>query len=104
MNIIFIGGGTAGHINPAIAIADYVRKKDPKSNILYVGAKGGMEEKLVPKSGFKFEGITVSGFSRKISLESLKKNFVTLKNIIISFNCTGTASKKFSSSFEDLFS
>ncbi len=84
MNIIFIGGGTAGHINPAIAIADYVRKKDPKSNILYVGAKGGMEEKLVPKSGFKFEGITVSGFSRKISLESFKKNFATLKNIIIS--------------------
>lgn len=84
MNIIFVGGGTAGHINPAIAIAEYVRKKDPKSNILYVGAKGGMEEKLVPKSGFKFEGITVSGFSRKISLESLKKNFVTLKNIIIS--------------------
>ena len=84
MNIIFVGGGTAGHINPAIAIADYVRKKDPKNNILYVGAKGGMEEKLVPKSGFKFEGITVSGFSRKISLESLKKNFTTLKNIIIS--------------------
>ena len=84
MNIVFVGGGTAGHINPALALAEYVRKKEPNSNILYVGAKGGMEEKLVAQSNIKFEGITVSGFSRKLSFESLKKNIKTLKNIIIS--------------------
>lgn len=84
MKIIFVGGGTAGHINPALALADYVKEKEPDSEILYVGAKGGMEEKLVPEAGFKFRGITVSGFARKLSFESVKKNFVTVKNIIIS--------------------
>ncbi|MBQ2671777.1 MAG: undecaprenyldiphospho-muramoylpentapeptide beta-N-acetylglucosaminyltransferase [Clostridia bacterium] len=84
MKIVFVGGGTAGHINPALAIADYVKEKNPDAEILYVGAKGGMEEELVKKAGYKFEGITISGFSRKISFESLKKNIKTLKNILIS--------------------
>ena len=84
MKIVFVGGGTAGHINPALALADYVKEKNPDAEILYVGAKGGMEEELVKKAGYKFEGITISGFSRKISFESLKKNIKTLKNILIS--------------------
>lgn len=84
MKIIFVGGGTAGHINPALALADYVKEKEPDSKILYVGAKGGMEEKLVPEAGFEFKGITVSGFARKLNFESVKKNLVTLKNIIVS--------------------
>ncbi len=84
MNIIFVGGGTAGHINPALALAGYVKKNSPNSKILYVGAKGGMEEKLVSEAGFDFKSVTISGFSRKLSLESIKKNFKTLKNIIIS--------------------
>lgn len=84
MKIIFVGGGTAGHINPALALADYVKEKEPDSEILYVGAKGGMEEKLVPEAGFEFKGITVSGFARKLNFESVKKNLVTLKNIIVS--------------------
>ena len=50
MKIIFVGGGTAGHINPALALACYVKEKEPNSEILYVGAKGGMEEKLVEGS------------------------------------------------------
>ncbi len=84
MKIIFVGGGTAGHINPALALAQYVKENDPSSSILYVGAKGGMEESLVPKAGFEFRGITISGFSRKLDLNSIKKNIVTIKNIIIS--------------------
>ena len=51
MRILFAGGGTAGHINPALAIAGTVREKEPDAEILYVGAKGGMEEKLVPGAG-----------------------------------------------------
>ena len=50
MRILFAGGGTAGHINPALAIAGTVREREPDAAILYVGAKGGMEEKLVPKA------------------------------------------------------
>ena len=84
MKIIFVGGGTAGHINPALALADYIKNKEPDTEILYVGAKGGMEEDLVKKAGYKFEGITISGFSRKINFESVKKNIKTLKNILIS--------------------
>lgn len=84
MNIIFVGGGTAGHINPALALAEFVKKKDPNAKILYVGAKGGMEERLVSQAGFDFKGITISGFSRKMDLNALKKNLKTLKNIIIS--------------------
>ena len=59
MRIIFAGGGTAGHINPALAIAGYVRERQPEAEILYIGAKGGMEERLVPQAGFEFRGIVV---------------------------------------------
>ncbi len=83
MKIIFAGGGTAGHINPALAVAQFIRDKEPNTKILYVGSKGGMEENLVQNSGFDFKGITISGFSRKLSLSSLKKNMVTLKRVFI---------------------
>ncbi len=83
MRVILVGGGTAGHINPALAIASYIRDKEPNSKILYVGAKGGMEETLVPKENFDFKSITISGFSRKLNFSSFKKNLVTLKNIFI---------------------
>ena len=84
MNIIFVGGGTAGHINPALALADYIRKNDSSFNILYVGAKGGMEENLVTKENFEFKSITISGFSRKLNFNSIKKNLSTIKNLVIS--------------------
>ena len=83
MRVVLVGGGTAGHINPALAIASYIRDKEPNSKILYVGAKGGMEEALVPKENFDFKGITISGFSRKLNFQSFKKNLITLKNIFI---------------------
>ena len=81
MRIIFAGGGTAGHINPALAVAGYVKEKQPDTEILYVGAVGGMEERLVKRAGFEFRGIKISGFSRKINIASIKKNAVTLKRI-----------------------
>ena len=83
MRIIFAGGGTAGHINPALAVAQFIKDKEPDTEILYVGSKGGMEEKLVQNSGFNFKGITISGFSRKFNLSSLKKNMITLKRVFI---------------------
>ncbi|MDO4199495.1 MAG: undecaprenyldiphospho-muramoylpentapeptide beta-N-acetylglucosaminyltransferase [Clostridia bacterium] len=83
MKILFTGGGTAGHINPAVALAHYFKKTEPDSEILYVGATGGMESRLVPEEGINFKGITISGFSRKLNIEGFKKNLQTLKNIII---------------------
>ena len=70
MRIIFVGGGTAGHINPALALAEYVKSQDKTSEILYVGAKNGMEERLVTEDGLDFKWIPVSGFSRNINFDS----------------------------------
>lgn len=86
LRVIISGGGTAGHINPALAIAGYLREKEKDMKILYVGAKGGMEEKLVKQAGFDFKGITISGFSRKLNFEGIKKNIITFSRIFTSSN------------------
>lgn len=73
MRVIMTGGGTGGHIYPAIAIAERIRRRHPDAEILFVGTARGMEKDLVPKSGFDIRFITVSGFHRK----KLWKNFKT---------------------------
>ncbi len=84
MKILFAGGGTAGHINPALAIAGTVRKHEPKAQLLYVGAKGGMEQRLVPEAGYPFREITISGFQRKLTLKNIAKNIHTVGLLIAS--------------------
>ncbi|MCI1966736.1 MAG: undecaprenyldiphospho-muramoylpentapeptide beta-N-acetylglucosaminyltransferase [Oscillospiraceae bacterium] len=84
MKILFAGGGTAGHINPALAIAGYIKEKKPDTQILYVGAKGGMEERLVPAAGYDFRSITISGFQRKLSAKNLVKNGKTVVRLFTS--------------------
>ena len=73
MKVIMTGGGTGGHIYPAIAIADKIRRKHPEAEVLFIGTERGMEKDLVPKSGYDIRFITVSGFNRK----KLWKNFKT---------------------------
>lgn len=90
MRILFAGGGTAGHINPALAIAGYVKEQEPDAEILYVGAKGGMEERLVPAAGFAFRSIVISGFQRKLSVENIGKNIKTVARM---FTSSGEAKK-----------
>ncbi|HEX3039020.1 MAG TPA: UDP-N-acetylglucosamine--N-acetylmuramyl-(pentapeptide) pyrophosphoryl-undecaprenol N-acetylglucosamine transferase, partial [Caproiciproducens sp.] len=84
MKVLFAGGGTAGHINPALAVAGYLREKEPDAQILYIGAKDGMEERLVPAAGFDFKSITISGFQRKLSWKNIKKNAATLVHVFTS--------------------
>lgn len=84
MKVLFAGGGTAGHINPALAIAGYLREKEPDAEILYIGANGGMEERLVPKAGFAFRGITVSGFHRGLRLKNIGRNLQTVVRVFTS--------------------
>lgn len=84
MKVLFAGGGTAGHINPALAIAGFLREKEPDAQILYIGAKGGMEERLVPAAGFDFKSITISGFQRKLNWKNMKKNVVTVVHVFTS--------------------
>ncbi|PID88117.1 MAG: undecaprenyldiphospho-muramoylpentapeptide beta-N-acetylglucosaminyltransferase [Bacteroidia bacterium] len=70
--ILISGGGTGGHIFPAIAIAQALKVKDPSVEILFVGAKGKIEERVVPQAGFDIELLNIRGFERKISLENFK--------------------------------
>ena len=67
MRIILSGGGTGGHINPALAIARQVQKEEPDSEILFCGGKGGLEEKLVPREGFALKTFAVHGLRRKLT-------------------------------------
>lgn len=96
MRILFAGGGTAGHINPALAIAGYVRERQPDAEILYVGKTGGMEERLVPQAGFEFRGISVQGFSRKLTPKGIKDNIITVKKAVAG----GRAAKKIIQEFQ----
>ncbi len=82
MRVLFTGGGTAGHINPALAAANYLKSKDPNTEILFVGNKGAMEEKLVPPAGYDIKTISISSFSRKMTPKGIAKNFSTLAKIV----------------------
>ncbi len=72
MRVLFAGGGTAGHINPAIAVADFISEKEPGSEFLFVGTEEGMESALVPKRGFPIKFIKIHGFERSLSLKNVK--------------------------------
>ncbi|MDY3225324.1 MAG: undecaprenyldiphospho-muramoylpentapeptide beta-N-acetylglucosaminyltransferase [Candidatus Faecousia sp.] len=82
MNLIFTCGGTAGHINPAIAVANRMREKHPDCNILFIGAQGHMEEKLVPQAGYDVRCLPGSGLSRKLNFSGLKQNFYAVKCVL----------------------
>ena len=80
MKILFTCGGTAGHINPAVALARLFQERSG-AEVLFVGAKGGMEERLVPKEGFALETVTISSFWRSVSPASIKHNLTTHKKL-----------------------
>ncbi len=72
MRVLLTGGGTAGHINPAIAIAKYIKEKEPESEFLFIGTERGLEKTLVPREGFEIKFVEVRGLKRKLTLENLK--------------------------------
>lgn len=74
MKILFAAGGTAGHINPALAIADKVKSVFPETRILFIGTPDGMEHRLVTKAGYEFRGVEMSGFRRDISPGAIVRN------------------------------
>ena len=74
MRVLMTGGGTAGHINPALAIADTIKEKNPDAEILFVGAKGRMETTLVPAAGYPIKTVDVRGFQRRLSLKNIGRN------------------------------
>ena len=78
MKVLLAGGGTAGHINPALAIAGYIREKRPETQFLFIGNKDGMEQRLVAQAGFAIQSITISGFKRSFSPKSMVENAKTV--------------------------
>jgi UDP-N-acetylglucosamine--N-acetylmuramyl-(pentapeptide) pyrophosphoryl-undecaprenol N-acetylglucosamine transferase len=89
--VIIAGGGTGGHIFPALAIANALKKKEPDMDILFVGAKGKMEMEKVPEAGYPIEGIDIAGYNRSSLLKNftlpykLVKSFLQVKNIFKTF-------------------
>lgn len=79
MKFLITGGGTGGHIYPALAIANEIKDRHSDANILYVGTAHGLESELVPKEGYNFKTIRVKGFSRKLS----KETFSTIKELFL---------------------
>ncbi len=77
MKVIMTGGGTGGHIYPAIAIADEIKSRHPDAEIIFVGTERGMEKDIVPKAGYPIKFITVSGLNRKNPIKLIK----TLKDL-----------------------
>ena len=71
LKVVISGGGTGGHIFPAIAIADALKRRFPEADILFIGAKGRMEMERVPKAGYPIEGLWISGFTKDLSALSL---------------------------------
>ena len=82
LKIIFSGGGTGGHIFPAVAIANEIRQLLPQSEILFIGALGKMEMEKVPAAGYKIIGIPIAGFQRKFTLSNLKLPWLILKSLL----------------------
>ena len=79
MRVIFTCGGTAGHVNPALALAGYMREKDPDTAVLFVGTPTGMERELVAKAGYNYAAVEVSSFQRKLNAEGIRHNLHTLR-------------------------
>lgn len=85
MRVIFTCGGTAGHINPALALAKSLQERKPGTEVLFVGAAGeSMEASLVPQAGYRLEQVDVSSFWRRFDWKGIRHNARTARNILVS--------------------
>ena len=80
--VIFTCGGTAGHVNPAIALAQLMREKDPETEFLFVGAERGLEKDLIPKAGYDFRTVHISSFHRSFKPREIRHNLVSVGNLL----------------------
>ena len=84
-NILVAGGGTGGHLFPALAIADEIKKLQPKTGILFLGTKGRIEARVVPQRGYPFRTIWISGFHRRLALDNFLFPLKVLVSLVQSF-------------------
>ena len=90
MKVLLAGGGTAGHINPALAIAGYIKEQEPDTEFLFIGNRDGMEQRLVKAAGFPIESVVISGFRRSLSPKNTIHN---IKTVSRSFTSRALAKK-----------
>ncbi len=83
MRVLISGGGTGGHIYPALAIIEEIKKHKPNAEFLYIGTEKGLEKKIVPQAGIKIDYIKIFGFQRKISLQNAKNIFYLMHSILM---------------------
>ena len=81
MRVIIAAAGTAGHINPGLAIANKIKKEEKDSEILFIGTTRGLENDLVPRAGYKLKTIEAYGLSKELSLENIKRMYKTWKGL-----------------------
>ena len=82
MRVLITGGGTGGHINPALAIAQKVKSQVPSDSILFVGSRNSLESELIPKEGFEFKAVTAKYLRRKITLDNIRTLFASAKGVM----------------------
>lgn len=95
MKFMFACGGTAGHINPALAIAGMLRELMPDAEFLFIGSGREMENRLIPAENYEIKNLKMSGFSRGLSFHSLIGNIITVKNLCISAGASKRIIKDF---------
>ena len=95
MKILMTGGGTAGHINPALAIAALLKKEYPDAEFLFVGAKGRMETQLVPAAGYPIRTVSVRGFQRRLSLKNIGRNILAAVDVFTASAASARIIKEF---------
>ena len=81
MKVLLSGGGTGGHVYPAIAIANKIKEQNPDAEIIFVGTEKGIESEIVPKYGYELKTVTVQGFKRKIDFDNVKRVFKLFKGL-----------------------
>lgn len=81
MRVLLSGGGTGGHVYPAIAIANRIKEQYPDAEIIFVGTEKGIESEIVPKYGYELKTVTVQGFKRKIDFDNVKRVFKLFKGL-----------------------
>ena len=82
MKVIFTCGGTAGHVNPALALAGLMKDRRPETEILFVGAHRGMEQKLIEAAGWPFRAVEISSFHRSVKPKEIRHNLISLRNLL----------------------
>ena len=95
MKILFACGGTAGHINPALATANYIRSRYPDTQVLFIGSPKGMEARLVPEAGYDFAPVELKGIQRRLSWHNFCYNLSSMELLC---TCWGSAAFCVSSS------